>query len=77
MWYLRKIASSCEQFDSVSTFLSPKHTKFCFQNLENGIKKIKTNNDNEKKKKISIYFAKSGLFLILKQKVVYLRPAVF
>ena len=35
MWYLRKVASSYEQFDPVSTFLCPKYIKFCFQDLEN------------------------------------------
>ena len=32
----KNIASSCEQLGSVSTCLSPKYIKFCFQNLRNG-----------------------------------------
>ena len=36
MWYLRKVASSCEQFGPVSTCLYPKYMKFCFKNLGNG-----------------------------------------
>ena len=35
MWYLRKVASSCEQFGPVSTYLYPKYIEFCFQNLVN------------------------------------------
>ena len=34
MWYLRKVASSCEQLGPVSKCLSPKYIKFCFKNLE-------------------------------------------
>ena len=36
MWYLRKVASSCEQLGPVSTCSCPKYIKFCFQNLVNG-----------------------------------------
>ena len=35
MWYLRKVASSCEQFGLVSTYFCPKYIKFCIQNLRN------------------------------------------
>ena len=35
IWYLRKVASLCEQIDPVSTFLCPKYIKFYFQNLGN------------------------------------------
>ena len=38
MWYLRKVASSYEQFGPVYTCLNPKYIKFCFQNLRNGRK---------------------------------------
>ena len=36
MWYLKKVASSCEQFGPVSTCLCPKYITFRFQNLGNG-----------------------------------------
>ena len=32
---MRKVVSSCEQLDSVSTCLCRKYIKFCFQNLGN------------------------------------------
>ena len=35
MWYLRKEASSCEQFGTLSTCLCPKYIKFYFSNLDN------------------------------------------
>ena len=36
MWYLRKVASSWEQFDPVSTSLCPKYITLCFKKLKNG-----------------------------------------
>ena len=33
MWYLRKVAISCEQFGPVSTCVCPKYIKFFFQIL--------------------------------------------
>ena len=36
MWYLRIVASLCEQLDPISTCLHPKYIKFCFKNLGNG-----------------------------------------
>ena len=36
MWYLRKVAGSCEQFGPVSTCLCPEYIQFCSQNLRNG-----------------------------------------
>ena len=36
MWYLRKLATSCQQFGPVSTCLCPKYIKFCYRNLEKG-----------------------------------------
>ena len=35
MRYLRKVASSCEQFGPVSTYLWLKYMKFSFQNFGN------------------------------------------
>ena len=36
MWYLRKVASLCEQLGPLSTCLCPKYITFFFQNLGNG-----------------------------------------
>ena len=55
MWYLRKVESSCKQFDLVSTCLCQKYVKFYFQNLgngredRNGRREIIIGSDNEKK----------------------------
>ena len=36
MWYLKKVASLCEELGPLSTCLCPKYIKFFFQNLGNG-----------------------------------------
>ena len=36
IWYFRKVAISCEQFDPLSISLCQKYKNFCFKNLENG-----------------------------------------
>ena len=38
MWYLKKVASLCEQLDPISTYLRPKFITFSFLNLGNGRK---------------------------------------
>ena len=38
MWYLKKVASLCEQLGPVSTYLRPKFITFSHQNFGNGRK---------------------------------------
>ena len=67
MWYSRKIESSWEQFNPVSTCLCPKYIKFCFRNLEN-VREEKNGNrctfgfNNETK--CPVHFAKIALYFI-------------
>ena len=56
MWYLRKVASLCEQLAPVSTCLRPKSIKICFQNLGNSRK------DKNPYFVFHIFLLKNGIF---------------
>ena len=68
MWYLRKAASSCEQFGRVSTSLCPKYTSNFHFKIWEMVEKIKTDVDKlllvlTMNTIFPIYIAKIELFL--------------
>ena len=81
IWYLRKVASSCKQFGSVSTSLRPKYIQFCSHNLENG-RKDKTGRRRiyfsfDNKKKFPLNFAEIELLFFIFQTKSCLSTSVF
>ena len=78
MWYLRKVASSYEQYGPVSTCLCPKYINF-FLKIWEMLEKMKTDVDRlllilTLEKTFPKYFVWLNFVSFPKPDVVYLRP---